>query len=224
MSIAIKQLVPTSVAAVVMSLGVAASPLHAQDKAQTASAGAKDSAFVQEAASGGLMEVQLGQLAQQKASNKDVKNFGHLMETDHSKANEQLAAAAKQDGITVPTTLAAKHQESVDQLSKLSGKDFDNAYITLMVKDHTEDVEKFQQEAQSGQSAAVKSFAATTLPILQEHLSSAKSVAGRIGADVAGAAEMPADSSKGAMRRDSSSSQSPTPSTGSQSDSTGNGR
>jgi predicted outer membrane protein len=52
----------------------------------------EDSAFVHDAAAGGLFEVRLGKLAHDRAASREVKQFGQLMETDHSKANQDLDA------------------------------------------------------------------------------------------------------------------------------------
>jgi putative membrane protein len=129
-----------------------------------------DHKFVMEAAVGGMEEVQLGQLAAQKASDPSVKNFGQHMVDDHSKANSQLMQIASQKGITPPTTLPADKQKDMDKLNGLSGAAFDKAYIDMMVKDHKKDVAEFQKQAKNGKDADLKSFAASTLPTLQDHL------------------------------------------------------
>lgn len=170
-----------------LMLAIAAAPVSTLS-AQEQMAGAKaDSAFIQKAASGGLLEVRLGKMAQQKAQNPAVKQFGRRMVTDHSKANQQLAAAARQVGVQPPTKLAPQHQEEVKQLSGKSGKDFDRAYMDLMVKDHIEDIREFQQEASSGSAPAIKQFASQTLPTLEQHFTLAKQVAVQVGADTTGA-------------------------------------
>src|SRR5689334_12082691 len=81
--------------------------------------------FVKEAASGGMMEVELGKLAQQKAASEKVKDFGKKMEDDHSKANDELKQLASNKGVDLPSSLNKKHQSKVDKLSKLSGAEFD---------------------------------------------------------------------------------------------------
>ncbi len=135
-----------------------------------------DKKFVKEAALGGLTEVQLGKLAAQKASRDDVKQFGQKMVDDHTKANDQLKEIASKDGVTVPDALDAKHQARVEKLSKLSGPEFDKAYVKDQLKDHETDVKEFQTEAQNGTDPNIKSFASSTLPILQEHLTMVKSL------------------------------------------------
>ncbi len=131
---------------------------------------AHDAMFAKEAASGGMTEVQLGQLAQDKGSSQDVKDFGKKMVQDHTKANDDLKSVASKDSITLPTAIMPKDQALYDRLSKLSGAQFDHAYIAAMVKDHRKDVADFQKESSSGQNADVKDFATRTLPTLQEHL------------------------------------------------------
>jgi putative membrane protein len=142
----------------------------------TSGLGATDSKFVKEAAAGGMEEVQLGQLAVQKASNADVKNFGQHMVDDHSKANSQLQQIASQKGVTVPAKLPPSKQKDIDKLSKLNGAAFDRAYMSMMVKDHVKDVSEFQKASKNAKDADVKSFASATLPTLQDHLKMAKDI------------------------------------------------
>lgn len=129
-----------------------------------------DRKFVEEAAQGGLAEVQFGQLAAQKAESSEVKQFGQRMVDDHSKANDQLKQVASSKGLTLPTDLKSSDKREYDKLSKMNGADFDREYMKNMVSDHKKDVKEFQKEAKSAKDADVKSFASQTLPTLQQHL------------------------------------------------------
>lgn len=137
---------------------------------------ASDKKFINEAASGGMMEVQAGQLAASNGSNDRVKAFGNMMVQDHTNANNQLKALASSKNVTIPDSMDAKHRAHVDMLRKKTGKDFDKAYMNMMVMDHNEDVSKFQMESKHATDADVKSFATATLPVLQKHLDSAKAI------------------------------------------------
>jgi putative membrane protein len=128
-----------------------------------------DSEFAVKAASGGMMEVELGRMAQQKATNADVKAFAKMMVDDHTKANDELKALAASKNITLPTTLGADHQKKVDELSKLAGREFDKKYVSLMVDDHDDDIEAFKEAADDAKDPDIKAFAAKTLPTLQKH-------------------------------------------------------
>ncbi|QMU30103.1 DUF4142 domain-containing protein [Adhaeribacter radiodurans] len=129
--------------------------------------------FMLKAASGGMMEVTLGKLAQEKASNADVKAFGQKMVEDHSKANAELKTLAASKNVTLPVELIAEHQKHVDAMSKMSGADFDKHYMTMMVEDHQKDISEFE-EASKNEDADVKGFASKTLPVLKMHLEMAQ--------------------------------------------------
>ncbi len=142
----------------------------AQDSKMSAMKSSADSAFVMKAASGGMLEVELGKVAQEKGSSQAVKDFGKKMVDDHSKANDQLKQVASQKNITIPSDMMPKDKAMLTKMSALSGKAFDKAYISDMVGDHKKDVAAFQKEANSGKDSDIKNFASQTLPTLQEHL------------------------------------------------------
>ena len=171
-----------------VALAMAAAPAFAQTSSQPKSstqaeskAGtskqAPDHKFVMDAAKGGMAEVELGKLAQDMASNDQVKNFGKRMVDDHSKANDELQTLAKNKNITLPTDLDPKDKALKDRLSKLSGPAFDRAYMDAMVRDHRKDVNEFRMESTRGQDPDIKAFASKTLPTLREHLQLAESAA-----------------------------------------------
>jgi putative membrane protein len=139
-----------------------------------------DEKFAMEAAVGGMEEVQLGQMAAQKGASDEVRQFGQKMVDDHTKANQDLMQVASGKGWTLPTALDAKHQADVQKLSALTGDAFDRAYVKMMVSDHKKDVGEFQKESTSGADADVKSFAARTLPTLQEHLQMIQRINGKM--------------------------------------------
>lgn len=140
-----------------------------------------DQSFVVQASNGGMLEVKLGQLAVEKGSSDEVKQFGQRMVDDHSKANGELTQLAGTKGIALPTDLGTRDQATVDKLSALSGAEFDREYMRMMVDDHKKDVSAFEKEAKSGTDPEVKAWAAQTLPTLKEHQRMAKDVASKAG-------------------------------------------
>jgi len=135
-----------------------------------------DRAFLLKAAQGGMTEVELGKIAQEKATAPEVKQFGSHMVMDHSKANDELKAIAAEKGVTVPSSLDAKHQAMVDHFNHLSGPEFDHAYVQAMVKDHEKDAAEFREASTSAQDPDVKNFASSTLKVIENHLSDIKSI------------------------------------------------
>jgi putative membrane protein len=151
-----------------------------EDKSGNKALGA-DSEFVQKAASGGMLEVRLGQLAATKASNAAVRQFGERMVQDHTRANKQLLGILTAEGIRPPMAMSDKHVETFNHLAKLSGSEFDRAYMKHMVEDHKEDVALFEKEAKGGKDAKVKAFAEETLPVIKEHLQLAQKTSEKVG-------------------------------------------
>lgn len=168
--------------AMAMGLSLLAMTPAFADKMGTGKLGSQDEKFMMDAAKGGMMEVEMGRLAIQKASSADVKSFGQRMVDDHSKANSRLKSIASEKGVTLPTTLPADMRQDMDKMSKLSGAEFDKMYMSHMLKDHKKDVAEFEKEANKGGDSNVKSFAQETLPTLREHLTMAQSIAGKVGA------------------------------------------
>lgn len=149
------------------------------DSARTGGVPAKDNHFIQNAAQGGVAEVEMGKLAQQNGQSQDVKDFGKRMVDDHTKANDQLKQLASQKGVSIPDGPNAKDKSDIDRLSKLKADAFDKAYMKEMVSDHKKDVAEFQREANSGRDPDVKNWAGQTLPTLQDHLKMAQQYAGQ---------------------------------------------
>lgn len=135
-----------------------------------------DKNFVKEAMQGDMAEIQLAQLAQQKASSQGVKQFAQKMIDDHTKLDDQIKPIAQQLGVSQPTELDAKHKSVQSKLEGLSGADFDKEYIKDMVSDHQEDLSKFQQEANSAQNPELKNAASQAAPIISQHLQMAKNL------------------------------------------------
>ena len=135
-----------------------------------------DYRFLEKAARGGLEEVELGQLAQQKASNQAVRTFGQRMVTDHNKLNNELKQLAAQKGATVPTSMTHHENSTLQHLQGEVGADFDKDYAKDMVKDHRKDLKEFQDAARKVQDPDLRAFAQKAVPILQEHLGMAENM------------------------------------------------
>lgn len=169
----------TDTATTTMDTGMSTTPTTMDTSKASATANNvndNDRKFMMEAASGGMMEVQAGQLAAQTASSDRVKAFGNMMVQDHTNANNELRALASSKNVMLSDSMMAKHRQHIDMLKKKTGKDFDKAYMSMMVQDHNEDVSKFQMESNNAADADVKAFTSKTLPVLRTHLDSAKAI------------------------------------------------
>jgi putative membrane protein len=143
-----------------------------------------DASFFKHAAEGGIAEVDAGNLAQQKASGQNVKDFGAMMVKDHSAANEKLQTIAASKNITLPSSASVGQMAAKAKLDVLSGSAFDASYIKGQVRAHEKTVVLFRQEITAGQDAEAKAFAKETLPTVRSHLKAIKSIAAQAGVAV----------------------------------------
>jgi putative membrane protein len=146
---------------------------------QTSSA---DKMFVKKALEGGMAEVQLGQLALQKSSNDDVKQFAQKMVDDHTKMGDQMKPIAQQIGVKVPDAPSKKDQALMAKMQALNGDAFDKAYMKDMVKDHKADLNDFKTEAASGSEPTVKNAASQGAQVISQHLQMAEQINQKQGA------------------------------------------
>ena len=146
---------------------------NAANMSDNAAAGHED--FMHEAAQGGMAEVEMGKLASQKGQDPDVKKFGQMMVSEHTKVNEELKGIATKKSVPLPTDVGV-HKSSIDKLNGLSGADFDRAFVEVMVSDHEKTIALFQKQSESGTDPEAKAFAAKTLPTLKKHLSSIQEI------------------------------------------------
>lgn len=137
--------------------------------------------FLVNAASGSMMEVQLGRLAQSNSMNKRVKAFGAMMIKDHEAEGRKLKTLASVKSIILPDSVSNRQQNEIDGLKKKKGIDFDKAYIFLMVNDHKDDINEFEKEAKKAIDPQVMTFINSSLEILRKHLDSANSLKTMLG-------------------------------------------
>ena len=141
---------------------------RSSNKAKGDKLSSADKAFIKDAAKGGMMEVAMGRVAEENATNSEVKSFGGRMVKDHSNANEELKAIAKEKGVELPAEKEAGKWRS------------DKDYMDAMVKDHEKDLAAFEKEAKDGSDPDVKNFASKTAKTVRKHLDMAKEIDAKV--------------------------------------------
>ena len=144
-----------------------------------------DLPFLREAAGANLLEIRLGQVALSKASNTTVKEFGQRMATDHTRLEQELSSMVSRNGIALNAGLSSEQNDKINRLQNLSGQQFDQAYMSMMIQAHQTDVTQFENQSRNAASPQVRDFAARSLPVLQSHLSLAQQVGGQVNVEVA---------------------------------------
>ncbi|WP_374562698.1 DUF4142 domain-containing protein [Ideonella sp.] len=135
-----------------------------------------DQKFVRTAAADGLLEVELSRLAQARASGGEIKRLAERLVQNHGQLNAGLQGIAAARGVAWPSHLGRERQAVLDQLARLTGDEFDQAYGKQLVADHQRAVASFDQQALTGRDAELKAWASAALPMLREHLQAARAL------------------------------------------------
>jgi putative membrane protein len=154
----------------------------AQDAATSAQSNTSAKEFVEQAGTGGLAEVEMGEIGAQKAKNGQVKAFAKRMVADHTKANEELLSAIKGKGLQVPSSRTDMHKATVEKFQQQeAGKNFDRDYVDQMVEDHKAAVELFETAADDEKlDIELRSYAKRILPTLRDHLKQAQTIKSKL--------------------------------------------
>jgi putative membrane protein len=142
-----------------------------------------DAKFIREVDADNFLEIRLGRLAEKKARNEAVKQFGRKMVEDHTALQEQWTRMAKNNGMEFKSGMGRRHQAKLTRLEKMSGREFDREYMTLMVQNNNDYLSYFRKEGRGANSAPVRQLVNRGIPVLERHLNEAKQIGARVGAD-----------------------------------------
>ncbi len=137
-----------------------------------------DRTFMRQVDQANLAEVSAGQLAQQKATGANFKDFAQHMIDDHATAENDLKQLAQSKGVVLPTVPSAKDRTQASKLMKLNVAAFDSSYRKAQVDGHKQVIALFQHEIRDGRDSEVKEFAQKYLPKIVEHLHMAEALSG----------------------------------------------
>jgi putative membrane protein len=133
--------------------------------------------FVNTAAASSMLEVELGQLAQEKAQSQEVKDFAQMMINDHNQANEKLQNSIQDNNIDLPQNLKEDQEDKMQNLRDLSGQEFDKEYMSMMVDMHEKDIDKYENmKEQNIQDQELQTWVDNTLTTLRQHHEQAKQI------------------------------------------------
>ena len=134
-----------------------------------------DRKFIQEAAEGGMFEVQVAQLAASKATDPAVKDFANKLAHEHELANNELVQLANSKHVELPAAPPRGKRHDIEKLGKMNGAAFDREFVKEVgIKDHEKDIKKFEKAANDAKDPELKAWAQKTLPHLREHLAIAQ--------------------------------------------------
>ncbi|WP_048921861.1 DUF4142 domain-containing protein [Rufibacter radiotolerans] len=128
-----------------------------------------EASFLAEAASSGMLEMQLAQLALDRSAHSEVKAFARMLLEHHTKANKELMTLAAGMNVTLSNSMLPEHQKIVDKLSKLTGREFDKKYMDDLEDVHEQDIALYEVISNKAPTTSIRAFAIRTLPILRTH-------------------------------------------------------
>lgn len=135
-----------------------------------------DREFIQESVTGGKAEEALGQIASQKSSLDEVRDFGSRMIEEHSELNRNLVALAKTDGVTISEELPTEKTKEIERLRLLPEAEFNREYTSKMVSDHQKNIARFETRAKETDDQEFKRELQKALPVLRGHLIHAEKI------------------------------------------------
>jgi putative membrane protein len=131
--------------------------------------------FLKKAIAGNFSEVTLGRMIQRQGSTAQVREFGGMLVSDHSKGLAQAQQIAARLRLRIPATLTPEARAEQSRLRHLKGRSFDREVRRYMIDDHQKDIAEFKEQARSG-DRATSGYAAATVPVMQRHLATARSI------------------------------------------------
>jgi putative membrane protein len=140
----------------------------ANDNASSPTPSIADQSFVEDTLKGNETQVEMSQLAQQKAFSGDVKEFSQHMIQIHTQLNQQLAPLAKQLSVNENQKPSKQEKKELAQLEQLSGQDFDTAYLQAMAKEQEHSLKEFKSE-ESTQNPMIQKATKIDEPVLTQH-------------------------------------------------------
>ena len=143
----------------------------------------EDREFIKDVYADHKFEIRLGRLAQERARDESVKKFGRRMADDHTRLQQYWVAMISNQGMDYESGMGRPHREKIYQLERLSGRQFDRAYMTVVAQNHREYLDRFRKEANRANSAAVRGRVTRAIPMLEQHFQQAKQIGARVGAD-----------------------------------------
>jgi putative membrane protein len=135
---------------------------------------ARDKAFLHMAAIANMTEAHLGQMAEGKAAQPGVQDFGKTLAKDHTMAYQELAMLDGKLGATIPKGINARRDKTIHHLAELKGRKFDGQFLRDEVMDHERAIAAFKREVAHGEDQDVKAYATQVLPTMEEHLRDAE--------------------------------------------------
>lgn len=135
-----------------------------------------DRVFIEASARGHLFEIQLGRLLSQRAQSERVRSYAEHLANDHQESLEALSQIASARDHRLPEDMSSAQARTVREFRIMAEDEIDRRYLEEMVREHREDLEKYQTHAEEAKDPALRRYAEMTVPVLEAHLRQAQNL------------------------------------------------
>jgi len=150
------------------------------DDNQLPTVSTKDQNIMTQASFGNIAEVEVGKVADSISATTEVKEFGQMMITDHTTAQQDLQQLANAWFVDIPQEPDSMHKAKKQQLMMMSGHMFDTAYINAQIMDHQATISLLEMAADESDQQAIRDYANKYLPKVRMHLEHAQMIASQL--------------------------------------------
>ena len=137
-----------------------------------------DAEYLQQAGQAAEAEIALASLALKQGTDARIKALADVLKRDHESARTELQKLAKLKKAEL-TAMTVAQLAVHNRLEKMTGKDFDRAWVEAIVEVHRETRGLFSRASRSA-DPDVKAFATLQAKVLEEHLKQAKELQGEV--------------------------------------------
>lgn len=145
-------------------------------RAPTDRANSKSVEFLLDALRASLTEARMGKLAAQQSYEQKVRDYGMKLESDHTAHAGEIERLLEPLQVTIPTEPSAEGLSQLAALTRLSGQEFDAAFVQAAIWMHTDAIEQYGAQTHANPDRTLHEFAERSLPMLREHLAAAQAL------------------------------------------------
>jgi len=158
--------------------------LRADDKERTdrpeVKLPASDVEFLPRAISCSVAQTKYAELAEKRAADPEVKEFARKLAADHQECTKKLMDFAKDLKLAVVAGVEKDQREMETRLGRLSGNDFDKAYLHEVVTDHEKGIRVARSRLKGDSKAELKSYLEKDVEKMESHLKEARRLLAKV--------------------------------------------
>lgn len=123
-----------------------------------------------------MMYASLGQIATEKAPSQEVKAFAGELSNSNEEIAAKIVSMFEAIGGSPPEVLGVEHQARLDSLRELPVSEFEQAFVTFVLEEKQDDIERMQSLKVDSKNTVVRGLAAEAETMMQAQVDKAQSI------------------------------------------------